>query len=245
MRRDDPFNRILAALHEAALAPRRWPAAAGLIDEACRMRGNALVIGSCGTRQDLRIQFSRFCYRGERHREMERRYFRHFFAVDERVPRLTKLPDGRLAPVADLYSEGERKTSPAYNVALARGGYQRGLNVRLDGPEGSHIVWTLGDSTEGVGWGSEQIGMIEAILPYLRQAAYVWHGLAGAGALGGSITQLLDNDGIGVILVDRRGRIAEANDRGRGILRRGQGFPIGMEQFWLLRNPAARSPQRS
>ena len=86
MSRHDPFNRILAALQDTALDPGRWPAAAALVDEACRTKGNALVIGNCRTAQEPGIRFSSFCCRGERREDMEQRYFRHFFARDERLP---------------------------------------------------------------------------------------------------------------------------------------------------------------
>ena len=39
------FDRIVALLHEAALDDARWPAASGLIDEACRAKGNSLILG--------------------------------------------------------------------------------------------------------------------------------------------------------------------------------------------------------
>ena len=43
-------------------------------------------------------------------------------------------------------------------------------------------------------------------------------------ALGASVTGLLDNTRVGVIHLDRRGRIVAANDRARDILRRGDGL---------------------
>ena len=45
MSQQDAFNRILASLHEAAFDDAQWPVTSALIDEACGMRGSALVVG--------------------------------------------------------------------------------------------------------------------------------------------------------------------------------------------------------
>ncbi|MCZ0954029.1 MAG: helix-turn-helix transcriptional regulator, partial [Rhodospirillaceae bacterium] len=45
--------------------------------------------------------------------------------------------------------------------------------------------------------------------------------LAGAGALGSTLTQLLDVTGLGIVQLDVRGRILAANDRARDLLRAG------------------------
>ena len=39
-----------------------------------------------------------------------------------------------------------------------------------------------------------------------------------------TVTALLDNPRIGVVHLDRRGRVMETNDRARGVLRRGDGL---------------------
>lgn len=118
---------------------------------------------------------------------------------------MAQLPDSRLVPITELYTDGELKTSAAYNEALPRGGYQLGLNVRLDGPDGSSIVWTLADSTEPDGWGASQVELIERLLPHVRQYVQVRSVLAGAEALAASLTDLLDNARVGVIYLDQRG----------------------------------------
>ena len=48
--------------------------------------------------------------------------------------------------------------------------------------------------------------------------------LAGAGALGASLADLLDNVRAGVIQLDRRGRPVAVNDRARALLRKGDGL---------------------
>ena len=41
----DAFERILASLHDAMLDDTLWPATSALIDEACGVKGNSLLVG--------------------------------------------------------------------------------------------------------------------------------------------------------------------------------------------------------
>ena len=66
--------------------------------------------------------------------------------------------------------------------------------------------------------------MIQRLLPHIRQFVRVRQALAGANALGASLVELIDHSGIGVIQLDRRGRIVEANGPACDLLRRGDGL---------------------
>ena len=223
----DLFDRIMQSLAQAMLDEAHWPATSALIDEACGMRGNALVIGLGHARGEGEIYLARFCSQGERREEQERRYFEVYYPRDERLPRLALLPHGRLTAIADLYTAEELKDSATYNEGLPQRGCQKGLNVRLDGPDGpdvSSIVWTLMDSTEAGGWGASQTAMIERLLPHLRHFVAVRQALVGAQALRAGLAELLDNGRIGVIHLDRGGAVVAANDRAVDVLRRGDGL---------------------
>ena len=147
-----------------------------------------------------------------------------YHPTDERVPRVWNLRDSCPAHIHTLYTPEELKTSPTYNELMLRVRHQDSLNVRLDGPDGSHIVWGLGDPVGTDSWGSSQITLVRALLPHIRQFVRVRQALVRAGARATTVTALLDELRIGVIHLDRRGRIVEANDRARGILRRGDGL---------------------
>ena len=218
----DTYNRILSSLHQAMLDDAHWPATSALIDDACGMSGNELVIAE-GAGDDVRILFARFYQRGERRQDLERSYFEHYHPWDERLPRLRRLRDGRLVHVTDLYTERELKTSPVYNEGLRRSGAQNSLNVRLDGPHGMRIVWALADSTTG-GWASGQLATVTRLIPHVRQFVQVRQALAAAEAQGSSLTALLDNSRVGVLNLDAAGRIIAVNGRARHVLRQGDGL---------------------
>ncbi len=106
----------------------------------------------------------------------------------------------------------------------------------MDGPEGLHIAWGLTDPLDPSGWGSEQIALIQYLLPHLRQFVRVRQTLAKAEALRTSLAQLLDTTLLGVLALDRRGRIVETNTRALRILRRGDGV-IDRDGFLHARFP--------
>ena len=223
MDEQDAFERILASLYDAALDDARWPATAALIDEACGLTGNSLMVGE-GPEGDDRVLFVGGYCRGQRREDLEREYLENYHPGDERVPRIRRMPDSRLAHIRELYTAEELKTSPTYNELLLRANKQDSLNVRLDGSDGSHITWGVGDPVDGDGWGTSRIAMVTALLPHVRQFVRVRQALVRAEARHTTVTALLDNPRIGVIHLDGRGRMMEANDCARGILRRGDGL---------------------
>ena len=223
MSAQDAFEHILASLYEAMLDDTHWPATSALIDEACGIQGNGIMVGT-GPKDAVRALFVGLYYRGERREDWEREYLEVYHPIDESVPRFRQLPDSRLVHVTDLYTAEELKTSLTYNEALHLGSAQNSLRVRLDGPDGSHITWGIHDPVASGGWESSQLTLIKGLLPYIRQFVRVRQALVGAEALGASVADLLDTPRIGVIHLDRRGQIIEANDRARAILRHGDGL---------------------
>ena len=219
----DAFESILASLYDAMLDDTYWPVTSGLIDAACGSTGNALMVGE-GPKDDIRVLFVGLYYRGQRREDLEREYLEIYHPIDERVPRFRQLPDSRLVHVTDLYTAEELKTSPTYNEIMLRGKHQDSLNVRMDGPDGSHMTWGIGDPVASEGWASPQLAMVERLLPHIRQFVRVRQALVGAEAHNTTVTALLDTPRIGVLHLDRRGQIIAANDPARSILRHGDGL---------------------
>ena len=214
----DPFQRILDALHDAMLDGTRWRGASATIDEACGLTGNGLMVRDAPMDDGPVVIYWDYC-RGHPREEDVRDYIENYHPTDERAPRVRTLPDSHLAHTRDLYTPEELKTSPTYNELLARGGAQNALQVRLDGPDGSSIVWHLRDPVDADGWGTSRITMVTRLLPHIRQFVRVRQALVRAEARASTVTALLDNARMAVIHLDRRGHMLEANDRARSILR--------------------------
>lgn len=224
MSQQDKFDYAVAALHAAMLGDAHWREASTLINDACGMAGVHLVIVDGHSRNGPEWIFDQFYYRGELADELAKEYMENFFPQDERIPRMMRLPDRRLVHDTELWTKRELKTSATYNDFLSRTRGQVGFNVRMDGPDGLDILMAIADPTEPGGLNSGHSEMIERLLPHIRQFVRVRHALVAAAALGASFSDLLDNTQVGVIYLDPRGRIIEANARARSILRQGDGL---------------------
>ena len=231
MNPQDPFDRLLASLHDAALDDALWPATARLIDEACGATGSSIIVGKGAGGG---VSFAAFYRRGERRRDLERDYYDNYFHQDERVPRLLQLRRGGLVRNATLFSSRERRTSATWNEMLRRAGSQNGLNVRLHERHGPRVTWVVADPVAG-SWETDRIQTIQRLLPHLRSFVHVRQTLAGAHALRASVHDLLDSSGVGVMHLDRLGRIVEINDHARDLLFGGNGLRDegGFLHAWL------------
>lgn len=86
------------------------------------------------------------------------------------------------------------------------------------------------------GWSLAKLDTIRRLLPHIRQTVSVWQTLAGAGALGATLTKLFEITGTGVIQLDSSGRIVEASDRVRDLLRTGNSL-FDRDGFLFARMP--------
>ena len=220
---DDAFERCLGALYEAALDDARWSAASALIEETVGTRGNVLTVGE-RSGDEVRVYFNRLLYRGEDRQDLAREYFEVYQPVDEGPPRLWQWRVGQLVHVPRLYTEEELRTSAAYNEGWGPRHGQNGLITRLDFLDGLSVVWGVSDPVGGDGWQSAQVELLGSLLPHVRHFVRVRQALAAAEALGAGLAGLLDNERIGVVQLDRRARVLEANAPALEILRRGDGL---------------------
>ena len=224
MNEREKFERILASVHEAALDDARWPSASALIDDALGVHGNCLAFADLNSSKELQFLFVGIFFRGQRHHELEREYIEDYYSLDERVPRFGQVPDSKLYHITDLFTEEELKNSALYNDFSNRMHAQNSINLRLDGPGGLSFCWGINDPVDGNGWSSARLDSIRRLLPHIRQYMRVRQALGSAGALGSSLTEMLDTTGAGFIHLDRHGRIVEMNDRARDFLRTGDGL---------------------
>lgn len=224
MSEQDEFDRIIASLYEAMLDESLWRPTSALIDETVGIAGTHLVLVAGDTHADATWLFDKPYWRGELRAEQGRDYAENYYPNDERVPRLLRLAESDIKHINELYTDRELKTSAAYNELLRRAGAQNGLNVRLAGPAGIHIIWAFADSARSDGWHTDQLAKIERLLPYIRQFVLVRHALVGSDVLGTSLGRLLDNMTIGVICFDWRGMITQANGHASAILHQRDGL---------------------
>ena len=235
--KQEQIEKAIALLYDAAFKEETLPLASAMIDEVCGSSGSGLVVADQDASGEMLLGMMLVFRRGERSPEWEKRYAQDLYKIDERLPRIRRLPHRALVPSASLFSEQERKHSFVFNEMLPLAGAQNGLEARLRLPEGAHITWHLSDPTGRTGeWSSLQIRRIKYLMPHIELFVRVRRALVSANAVGHSHRFLLDNQRIGVIQLDYLGRITAANDMAVRELRSGQALKDNRGQLH------ARSP---
>ena len=173
----DPFDAIVAALHEAALNDGHWPRALALVDAACDMRGSYLAVVAVNGRGPPRLLEGRFYSHGVRRRALEQDYLA-YFAADERIPRLLLLPAGAVLANADLYTAEEQRASRTFNEHLRRWDAVNQLNVRLPGLHGRQTLWMPTRGRRQGDWRGAQLRLLRRLLPHIGQTVRVRQALA-------------------------------------------------------------------
>lgn len=215
----DRIDEVVALLREAELDDAVWPAASALIDDVCGLQGSDLILGTLGEAGiDIRLRW--LFLRGEPRSDLARDYVENYAAIDERPAAGAGVPFGRLVHTRSLLPDRVRRRSATYNEYLLPSGGENCLNVKMPGPGNLKIAWSLvgpgGGSTRD--WTSEQTDAIRLLMPHVRQFVRVRHALAEARAEGMRTAALLGAERLAMLLLDRHGRIVEANDRARGLL---------------------------
>ena len=219
----DLFERLLAAFYDTMLDETLWPATSALIDEACGLQGNALFVGD-GPPAAPRVLFAQLYYRGHSRADLMHEYLEHYHSLDESVPRVRHLPACHLVHISALYTTEELQTSPAYNEMLPRlraprqlecppgrvGGFAYHLGHRRPRRPGRLDNPTTGAAQRAAAPSAANWSGSARRWPVPRRAVR-------------RRPSLLDTSRVGVIHLDRRGRIVEVNDRARSILRHGDG----------------------
>ena len=210
---------IVAGLQQAALDEQQWSALSARIDEAAGGDANHLVVG-VRRGGSFKFLFSSCLIRGEPNPEIERTYIEEYAFRDERTRRFEAWPNGRLLHNREVFTPTEQQTSAVYRGFLPRVGSNNQMNVRLDGLHETSIVWTL-TKAAGSDWSSEQIGVVNSLLPHVHHFVNVRQTLAAANAQVESLAGLLDRTRLGVVHLDSRGRVLEVNEPARSLLRAG------------------------
>lgn len=150
------YNSILKSLHTGAYDDAQWPVTSCLIHKFFEAKGSVLVLGD-GSPPEVNIFFTRICISGEHRKDLEVEYFKDYHGLDERLSRVRLLPDSQVTPLATLYTEKEKKTSVVFNEIMPRYHFKRGLDMRLDGPDDSRIVFSIGDPISEDNWSTAQM----------------------------------------------------------------------------------------
>ena len=224
----DRIDDIVALLQEAQLDESAWPAASALIDDTCGLAGNDLLLARLRPEGGIDIQLRWLLLRGEPNPELEYDYAENYAVIDERPAAGVREPFGKLVHTNALLSGQVRRDSVTYNEYLVPNGGENCLNVRMPGAGNSQIAWSLVGPGGGnpSDWSSERVDAIRQLLPHVRHFVRVRHALAEARADCMKTTASLYPQRMGTLILDRHGRVVEADERARTILSCSDGLTI-------------------
>ena len=182
----DSFDRIVAALQEAALDHSLWLRAMALIDDACELHGSHMFLVQDSADAPPTYLCGKYLSQGIARDDIEQRYASSCFQSDARVLRLLRMPAGCLLRNDDLLDEQEQQASSAYAEYLRTWGAVDQLNVRLDVADDLKLFWTIARSTTNGAWRHSQLRLLQRLLPHIGHAVRVSQALRQAGARQGS-----------------------------------------------------------
>ena len=215
------YNEVVRLLQEAVFDEDCWPKVAVSVDRACETIDNQLSVVPYEDATGFVCFFQSPPTRGVPREEVILEYVERYMDRDERVLRMKEMTPGRPYHNKELWTDGERRTSPMYRDFLPRVSSNDQLSVRLDGCGETHIYWTLSREMEVGGWSFENVERIKHLLPHVAHFVRVRQALASADVRGDDFAALLERTGPGVLFLDRRGRVLEASARARRVLAEG------------------------
>ena len=118
------FARVLASLYDAMLDETLWPATSALIDEACGLTGNAILVAE-GPPDDIRVLFVGLYYRGSPASIWSVSTSRSTIPSTKPSRGNCNGPPASWCRSQTWYTAEELKTSRTYNEALRRYQYQQ------------------------------------------------------------------------------------------------------------------------
>lgn len=224
----DPLEDTVEALLDAAYDDARWGDAFTAMDRLCGLNGGQFTHMAYNTEGVLEATFGACYIRGDPHDEIVADWVENYADTCENVPRVGTLPTWRLTHNEELFTQTEKRTSRMYNEFQPKYDCGDQLAVVVDRPSengrrNDYLMWTMANATRD--WGGDKLERIRALLPHIRQAVRVRQELVATEAHAyADVTALLENAALGVVLLDRRGRIAAVNAPAQGMLRDGGGL---------------------
>ena len=211
------FERLIPRLYDAALDDLLWPPLLSDIEAALNATNIHLLV------TDPRSGFPVFGM-VSRYPECNAEYIEDYAALDERYPRILRLPHATPTPHETLMTVSEIKTSPTYNEFLARLDAQEQTITRMNGSSATSIIFSaIRDKKRGP-FNGDETAAVRSLLPHVRRSVQIRQALAHAQAVNQPLTAWFERSRLGVLWLDRDGRLLECNSLATEILAKRDGL---------------------
>ena len=212
------FDQAVQAIHAAALDDALWAQVFAAMDDFCGLAGGQFTALEAGADGQPVPTFAACYINGDPHQEVAADWTRNYAQHSENVPRIARLPVGRPTHNEELFTEAEKRTSLMYNEFQPKYDCRDQLAVVVSRATDVHrpddfLMWTMRNGRRD--WsGADRLDRIRSLLPHIDHAVRVSQALAAAEAASPG-RAWIGGAPLGVLHLDRRGRIVHVNDVAR------------------------------
>jgi DNA-binding CsgD family transcriptional regulator len=216
----DDLLRAVEAVHAAGLDEARWPHALGAV---ARLTGSA-----CATLEVLaRPNLQHHAFHGFNVSPInELTYIRDFAAMSPRNPFAARRRSGELIWDYQILDERGINRDPFYNEFLTRVDLRYFVGAILDSSEREFATLAVHRTRKQGHVGERERGLMQHLMPHMRQAYDVARRLRAADRTARSLAQALDWLIDGAMIVRADGKVLYANEAVREITRREEGLHV-------------------
>lgn len=210
------FDELLELVFEGPLESEPWRSFLTSLSRAVGARGSVLILGPPDTADSGLLGFTHWpdAVDAIRSGELSQSYVERLHAEDP----LRGIPAGVATTVASRIPVDRFRTSRFYKEFMAPMGllYQLGVDGRDS--DGFEVRLRAGRGAEASDFGREEHQLFEDLLPHVRRAARLHHRITWEARQQHLYAQTLDHLGIGVIVLDERGRVRDLNTTATAIV---------------------------
>ncbi len=158
--------------------------------------------------------------------ELVRLYNEHYVTVDPIVEASLRVPTGTVVDSHEVFSTSWWHRQELYAELSAPFGLEhiRGATILASPTKFAAFSMMRGP---GVTVSDEERALLEMLIPHMMRAFAIHHRLGAAEQRSCLLGELIDRLDLGVVLVDHRGRVLQANDAALAVARQRDGFVLG------------------
>ena len=227
MMRQEEVLDLVGDVYAAAAAPERWRAVLGRIEDASHSDGLNLFLRRHDASQPPAMSSSSL------DAECLDPLMEHYWQVDPWAELIDRCPSVLTTEVTqgrEAISHDDLVGTEFYNDWMRRFGLLDSFAVRLDGNPSDDCAVLSGMRRADRGdYQPEDLALLQALVPHLRQAAAIDRQLRASVAQTGVLEHALDQFDTGVIVVDRHGTVVRTNRAADQIIAADDGLSIGRE----------------
>jgi len=218
------FDELLELVFEGPLESEPWRSFLSSLSKAVGARGSVLILRAPDTADSGLLGFTHWpdVVDALRAGELSQSYAERLYAEDP----LRGIPSGVAITVGSLVPIAQFQRGRFYEQFMAPMGLLHQLGVDGRDPDGFEVRLRASRGADAPDFGPAERQLFEELLPHVRRAARLHHRITWEARQQHLYAQTLEHLGIGVIVLDERGRVRDLNQTAAAIVEGQRGLRI-------------------